>query len=173
MMNTFVGGPVLALMIWEQLSKLLQSWLLWLSGRMLFFSFCQLAHDLEKVSRKIEWGDQVYRNDACKASRSWDDLKLWAYFCPIKPNIGKLVNNTKTPVQPKKEDNSKLIVGIIVGIGSLIIVILIMLVFGYKIKVYYMYRNPKFLDFCGSYSRAGLIYLSLGLINETLSLIIS
>ena len=64
--------------------------------------------------------------------------KLWAYFCPIKPNIEKLINQTyksKTFVESKKQDNSKLYVSIIVVIGIVIIAILVILVFAFKIKV--------------------------------------
>ena len=63
MMNVFNGGPILALMLWEQLLKLLRPWLLCLLARMLFFHSANRPMIQKKLRENIECGDQVYKDD--------------------------------------------------------------------------------------------------------------
>ena len=57
MVNILCGDIVSAFLLLVQLSKLLRAWLLQLSARMLFFLFCQPAHDLKKSLEKTLSGE--------------------------------------------------------------------------------------------------------------------
>ena len=56
MMNISCGDTLSAFMLWVQFSKLPREWLLGVSAAMLFFSFCQPAHDFKKVAGKNQVG---------------------------------------------------------------------------------------------------------------------
>ena len=60
MMNILCGDTMSALMLWVQFSKLPREWLLWVSAAILFFSFCQPAHDLKKVEGKTSSGETKF-----------------------------------------------------------------------------------------------------------------
>ena len=63
LLDILCGDTVSAFMLWVPFSKLPRTWLVQLLAGMLFFHSDNQPIIQKKLQEKVEWGDQVYKDD--------------------------------------------------------------------------------------------------------------